>query len=517
MPGAIPARSARLAGWAAAAVALGVAVHAMNPYPVGILYDDAVYVELGKALATGAGLHYLHLPGAPAATHFPPGYPLLLAVLWRLWPSFPDNVLLFKLVNAALVAAVAAWMVRILRGRFQCSAWPAAATAVVLSVGVPTLVLSDVVMSEPLFLALALPALLLAERAADRDGGAGGAAFAGVLAGLATLVRTQGVALVGGLALVLLIRHRYRQAAIAAGSAAVVLAPWAWWVHAHAGALPAPTRGIYGPYLTWYVDAVRAGGIPFLLSTLAATLREVVVTLEAMLAAVPSHAAGVVGVLLVCPLLALGVWRARAATPVTLAFLACFLLVTLLWPYSPIRFLFAVWPLLVALPVLGLVALWRWELPFHVPRRARAWLLVPGALPLAGYALYNVRGYRGHWWETIPSQRGRELVAVINAVRAATPASALICATDDAAIYLYTGRHAVPFWSLQATDFVQPPTQDGNVRKLQAILAAYHPDRVMVTSQGEFNAAHLLAGQHPPVLTVTDSFPGGFIYAPTRP
>ncbi len=514
--GSGPARPpARLAAWVVGAVVFTVAARAMNPYPVGVLYDDAVYVELGKAIASGAGLHYLSLPGMPAATHFPPGYPLLLAVLWRLWPAFPANVFLFKLVNALLVAVAAVWIARIARERFGCTPWRAAAAAVVLSVGVPTLVLSDVVMSEPLFLALVLPVLLIAERVADADGGSGRAALAGVLAGVATLVRTQGVALVGALAIVLLLRRRYRQAVVSVGSAIVVLAPWIWWVHAHAGVLPAPTRGTYGPYLTWYVDAVRAGGVPFVASTLSGTGRQIVVMLEAMLSMVPVPGVGMIALVLLCPLAALGAWRARAAAPVTLVFLALLAGLALLWPYSPIRFAFAVWSLLVALPLLGLVALWRGELPFSIPGGARVGLLALAAIPLAGYIAYTVRGYRGHWWESIPRQRGMAMRAVIRAVRQTTPADAVVCGTDDAAIYLYTGRQSVPFATFEATDFAHPPTAAQNARDLSAILAAYHPDRVVAIGQRERGVADLLADQHPPLLAVTDSFPGGFIYAPT--
>jgi hypothetical protein len=40
---------------------------------------------------------------------------------------------------------------------------------------------------------------------------------------------------------------------------------------------------------------------------------------------------------------------------------------------------------------------------------------------------------------------------------------------------------------------------------------------VVVTTQGQRDVADVLADQHPPLLAVTDSFPGGFIYAPTRP
>ncbi|HEX8726104.1 MAG TPA: hypothetical protein VF737_12015 [Gemmatimonadaceae bacterium] len=514
---AAPRASLGLPGWVAAGVVFALAVHAMNPYPVGVLYDDAVYVELGKAIAGGAGLHYLHLPGTPPATHFPPGYPLLLALLWRLWPAFPDNVLLFKAVNALLVAVAALWLARMARERFGCARWQAAVAAVVLGVGVPTLVLSNVVMSEPLFLALALPALLLAERVGDAEGPLARAALAGVLAGIATLVRTQGVALVAALVAVLLWRRRYRQAAGAAGAAAVVLAPWAWWVHTHSGGLPAPARGIYGPYLTWYVDAVRAGGIPFLATTLAGTIRQVADMLEVMLAAFPSHAVGVAALVLAVPLAALGAWRARAAAPVTLAFLAFFLAIALVWPYSPIRFLFAVWPLLAALPLLGVVALWRRELPPAVPRMARMALLVLSVVPLAGYTVYTARGYRGHWWGAISRQRAMELVTVIRAVRTTVPANAVVCGRDDAAIYLYTGRQAVPFAAFEATDFSHPPTKAQNAQDLRAMLASYHPDRVVVTTQGQLDVADILAGQHPPLLAMADSFPGGFIYAPTKP
>ncbi|MGH7669087.1 MAG: hypothetical protein ACRENQ_06295 [Gemmatimonadaceae bacterium] len=488
----------------------------MSPLPVGAFYDDAVYVELGKALASGAGLHYLHLPGTPAATHFPPGYPLLLAALWRLWPAFPANVFLFKLVNALLVAVAALWLARIARQRFGCTPWGAAAAAVVLAIGVPTLVLSTAVLSEPLFLAVALVALLVAERAADADRGSVHAALAGILAGIARLVRTQGIALVGALVLVLLVRRRYRQALVSAGAALVVLAPWTWWVHAHAGALPTPARGIYGSYLTWYVDALRAGGIPLLASTLHGTLRQLAATFETILAVVPSHALGGAALLLLVPLTALGVWCARAAAPVTLVFLALFMGITLVWPYNPIRFVFGVWPLLAALPLLGVIALWRSHLPFSVPGWLRAGLLVLAAIPLAGYVGYNVRGYRGQWWKSIPARRGLELRAVILAVRQAVPADAVVCGTDDAAIYLYTGRQAVPFGGLDATAFTHPPSNAQSARELQSILAAYHPGRVIVMTQGQRDVADLLAHQHPPLLTVSDSFPGGFIYHSTE-
>lgn len=61
---------------------------------------------LGKALATEQGYRFLHLPDAPAATHYPPVYPLLLTFLWKLAPSFPENVSMFLLANALLLSSL---------------------------------------------------------------------------------------------------------------------------------------------------------------------------------------------------------------------------------------------------------------------------------------------------------------------------------------------------------------------------------------------------------------------------
>ncbi|HEX6315334.1 MAG TPA: hypothetical protein VFZ73_10770, partial [Gemmatimonadaceae bacterium] len=66
-----------------------VALLTVTPWPVGAFQDDAIYTILAKALATGEGYRMINLPGAPHATHYPPGYPFFLSLLWRLSPSFP--------------------------------------------------------------------------------------------------------------------------------------------------------------------------------------------------------------------------------------------------------------------------------------------------------------------------------------------------------------------------------------------------------------------------------------------
>src|ERR1700730_2310570 len=78
-----------LIGLAALGFAMGVLI--IDGAPVGVFADDAFYVLLARSVAEGQGFRFLNLPGSPAATHFPPGYPLVLAGLWRVAPSFPAN------------------------------------------------------------------------------------------------------------------------------------------------------------------------------------------------------------------------------------------------------------------------------------------------------------------------------------------------------------------------------------------------------------------------------------------
>src|SRR5205085_5084384 len=97
----------------AAALALVAGIFAVDTLPIGGFYDDAFYVILAKSLATGHGYRNLNLPGAPFATHYPPGYPLLLAVLWWLGPAFPANLVLFKVANALFLGIAAAFACRL--------------------------------------------------------------------------------------------------------------------------------------------------------------------------------------------------------------------------------------------------------------------------------------------------------------------------------------------------------------------------------------------------------------------
>src|SRR2546430_4189505 len=105
-----PSDAAR-AGLAAAGLAVLGGGLTLNRNLVGVFYDDGVYAGLGWALGHGLGYVHPNLPGTPAAVHFPPLYPLLLAPLFG---SLPVAVaaLAGKVLNvglAAVGAGLIAW------------------------------------------------------------------------------------------------------------------------------------------------------------------------------------------------------------------------------------------------------------------------------------------------------------------------------------------------------------------------------------------------------------------------
>jgi len=58
----------------------------------GMFIDDAWYLLLGKALATGHGYTLINSPSPGIMPEYPPGFPALLALIFRIYPSFPANL-----------------------------------------------------------------------------------------------------------------------------------------------------------------------------------------------------------------------------------------------------------------------------------------------------------------------------------------------------------------------------------------------------------------------------------------
>jgi hypothetical protein len=205
-----------------AALALG-SIAAQTRLDAPPRFDGAGYAVLAEALRTGQGYRAIDRPDAPRHAHFPPGYPLLLAALWRVTgPSAPAAHALSAACTTAAVLLTWRWLTRRYRPRV------ALLLGCALAVNWTWGRIGSAIQSEPLFLLLLAASLNAADRAAR--GPAARGVVLGVLLGAATLTRHVGVMVAVALILELLLRRRRATAAASALTFALLLAPWAAWL-----------------------------------------------------------------------------------------------------------------------------------------------------------------------------------------------------------------------------------------------------------------------------------------------
>jgi hypothetical protein len=505
----------RVVGVLVAAVALGIALIAVPNWPAGVFQDDGIYVILGKALANGEGYRYLNLPGAPYATHYPPGYPLLLALLWKLFPEFPQNVAAFTFANAGFLALAAYGSFLFARNRLQLSTLGAALVSIAGTVSIPALIFGVFVLSEPMFMALLVLVLIYAERVAD-DADWRSALFVGLAGGALAMVRTTAMFIVPAFALVLLFRRLYLPALCAVLGCAVFMVPWHLWVAAHGGEVAPVLLGKYGPYDTWLRNAIRAHGLPFVIDTIAKNARAVYGMLwvmftggEKSLPVLHAPAAIVASVFIV-----IGAWRFAQRAPVTIWFMLAYMALVIVWPFEPTRFVWALLPLFTAMIALGISAIVTWE-PLGAPGgAARVAALACSAALIAGFGWYNVNGVRQEWRDSVPRVTAARATPVVEWVRKYTRPTDVIAMEDDPLIYLYTGRRSIPVGTFTPEEYLNEQTYAFATDELRKIIARYKPTYVIGTTSYGVMSARALTTRTPPELRVHALLPTAAIFTP---
>jgi 4-amino-4-deoxy-L-arabinose transferase-like glycosyltransferase len=252
-PASWPARASPLL-WAAAAFALALALRlawvlSVDTQPA--VSDPQLYHVLAVNLAEGRGYvmlraegdHFLAGEGGQPTAWAPPGYPMALATVYKLFGASADSAKVFNAVAGALAVAFTYGVGRLAFGH------RAGALGALLFVFFPShIVWSSSVLSESLFSLLLVASLwvLLALRPAAGQpdastaggwgaalrpfGRAQGAALFGVLVALATLTRGQGAVLLPLGAVFWLWRDGWRPALRQGLAALVVMAalmmPW---------------------------------------------------------------------------------------------------------------------------------------------------------------------------------------------------------------------------------------------------------------------------------------------------
>jgi hypothetical protein len=497
------------------AIALAIALIAIPNWPAGVFQDDGIYVILAKAIANGEGYRYLNLPGAPYATHYPPGYPLFLAALWKLSPRFPQNVAVFTFANAGFLALAAWGTFRFARSRLGLSALGGAAVAIAGTVSVPALVFGVFVLSEPMFMALLILVLINAERVTERATWQT-ALYIGLAGGALAMVRTTAMFVVPAFALVLLLRRRYLPALCAIAGCALFIVPWHAWVAAHGAEIPPVLMGKYGPYDAWLTNAIREHGLPFVLQVMWTNARALYGMVWVMFTGSEAsppvlHPPAVIAAVTV---LALGARRLARKAPVTAWFLVAYMGLVVVWPFEPTRFVWALLPLFCAMLALGVQAVTDWAPRSALTTRVRLASLAACALLVAGFGWYNVNGVRQEWRDSVPRVTAARATPVIEWVRRSTKPTDILATEDDPMVYLYTGRRAIPVGTFTPEEFLKEQTYAFATDALHTIVAQYRPTYVIgATSYGLISARNL-SQRTPPELRVHAILPTAGIFAP---
>jgi len=179
----------------------------------------------------------------------------MLAGVWWLGPSFPDNVLFPKLVPFACTIL---WLVLsgLLLRRLGASRNEAIISASFAAASPWTLYLATNLLSDLPFAAVALGSLYLLERdpVIARASKWSRPVFVGLLAGLSFLTAARGITVWAAAVALFLARRQWRSALVASAAFGILAAPWIVWQSLNA----APTNPAYWyysklNYQTWHV------------------------------------------------------------------------------------------------------------------------------------------------------------------------------------------------------------------------------------------------------------------------
>ncbi len=216
----------------AAAVAAGIYAYALKPWGPWAYSDSAAYVDAARHIAAGHGVLSTQSDGRLILlTHYPPGYPALLAVGLHLTAGdWLTTATALDLLSLWVMLMVVAWWL------YEATAWPCAGLLgmVLLATSLPIARAYTSLMSEGVYLAM-MAGWLYALWRHYRTGKRGWLWFSVMLAGAGVLVRYAGLhaAAVFALAPLLLapegtpFRKRLREAAAVT---AVFLLPFVLWM-----------------------------------------------------------------------------------------------------------------------------------------------------------------------------------------------------------------------------------------------------------------------------------------------
>jgi hypothetical protein len=488
-------------------------VAAITPSSFGFYLDDGIYMVKAKALATGRGYRILSLPGEPVDAKSPPVYPLLLSLLWRVFPAFPGNLTAMMMMSAFTGMVSLVIVFRYLT-RFQYArGWQALIIVAFAGLNWRQVILASSVYSETTYTLLSIAALYFAEWYAERGRWVSGL-FTGLMLGFACLTRMAGLTLIIAAAVFWFQQRKFRRAAFPLAVSLAMVVGWTVWVSLNSTGGAAATAGYYEGYLSTFANVVSR-----------ATSLTHESSLRVVLGIVGRNA--VMMVLLSPPLMCLGLpydWGDRFSGPLfglgaillsvslimigsgflktgrrfgtwrlTQIYVVAYLVFHLAWPYdNSDRFLIPLLPFLFLFLVNGLtvlVRLVRTELAARgsIIKRSSAASIALCLLALtAAWGYVNFIGIRGaiflakSYWGRRASQDSR----AVSWIKGNTSPSDVLMCPRDTSYFLYSGRKSVLSFPLREGAMFKE-YQAGDIEAEESILRLIRetdPGYLIVTS-----------------------------------
>jgi hypothetical protein len=442
------------------ALALALAVLILGvwrlvPRVSGVFHDDAIYVSTAKALAEGDGYRLINLPDAPRQTKYPILYPAVLAVVWKVWPAFPDNLLAMQLISL-LSAAATMGLVYLYLVRFDYCSRLTAALAVLLAATTPVLLyIATLMLTEMPFALLATIALWRVD--ADLRSSASPRLHqlvTGLLLGAPYLCRTLGLTLI--VAALALLAWRRKPIILTMAGTALMVAPWIVWSHPPSVSWSAnPIIGYYTDYAAGWSpfsgDVFRVATQNFLLLNGETARLPFTAAVAGLLAAgignpTPVFLVGAMGWVHVARL----AWHGR----LLYLFLLLYAVAICLWPWPPWRFVVPILPFLASAIASSVAAVAR---RFLGSPRHRNVLATVGVLAIAGNVVMVSGGAAASHRDGYPYALAPEVTAtprvswkafedLFSWIRSHAERDDVLASGLDTMLALYTGRPAFRPW-----------------------------------------------------------------------
>jgi hypothetical protein len=232
---------------------------------LGSYHDDAILLLSGRSLALDHGYRIPHLPENPAQTKYPPLYPALLSLFWRVAGAFPQNLAALTALQWSFYPLYAGlvWL-----WFSKCGFSPPAAfgLAVIPALCPITILLGMSPLTEIPFCVVLLSLMMLLETKDEAFGrGLSPTRFgllAGVLAGVAFLIRTNSLVLALSVPVLLLLERRTRTAIAFFVPLAATIVGWQAWCHWNGWKAMDDSLSYYTSYAGFYVRTFSWADFP---------------------------------------------------------------------------------------------------------------------------------------------------------------------------------------------------------------------------------------------------------------